>query len=68
VHTNFIRVRYHKDQANDKDYSHEVIGFSLKKLQADRIAKHMDSKEADAFIMDKDAGKEAARKYGNGKG
>lgn len=30
----FMRVKYHKDQANDKDYSHEGMGFSFKKWQA----------------------------------
>ena len=28
--TDFIRVKYHKDQANDKDYSHEGLGFTFK--------------------------------------
>jgi hypothetical protein len=56
VHSDFIRVKYHKDQANDKDYSHEGV------------AKHMDSKEVAAFEADKDAGKEHVRKYGDGKG
>ena len=26
----FIQVKYHKDQANDKDYSHQGIGFHFK--------------------------------------
>ena len=30
--------------------------------------KHMDSKEVEAFIGDKDAGKEHVRKYGDGAG
>lgn len=33
-------MKYHKDQANDKDYSHEGVGFSFKKWQADHVAKH----------------------------
>lgn len=32
--SDFIQVKYHKDQANDKDYSHEGLGFSFKKWQA----------------------------------
>jgi hypothetical protein len=68
VHTDFIRVKYHKDQANDKDYSHEGLGFTFKKWQADQVAKHMDSKEVAAFEADKNAGKEHVRKYGDGKG
>ncbi|KAM3082908.1 hypothetical protein ACMFMF_002557 [Clarireedia jacksonii] len=68
VHTDFIRVKYHKDQANDKDYSHEGLGFSFKKWQADQVAKHMDSEEVAVFKEDSLAGKEHVRKYGDGKG
>jgi len=68
VHSDFIRVKYHKDQANDKDYSHEGLGFTFKKWQADQVAKHMDSKEVEAFAADKSAGKEHVRKYGGGTG
>ncbi|KAG4426192.1 hypothetical protein IFR04_000658 [Cadophora malorum] len=68
VHSDFIRVKYHKDQANDKDYSHEGLGFTFKKWQADQVAKHMDSREVEAFEADKTAGKEHVRKYGDGKG
>jgi hypothetical protein len=32
--SDFIQVKYHKDQANDKDYSHEGLGFTFKKWQA----------------------------------
>ncbi|KAF4624460.1 hypothetical protein G7Y89_g13713 [Cudoniella acicularis] len=31
IHSDFIRVKYHNDQANDKDYSHEGLGFTFKK-------------------------------------
>lgn len=68
VHSDFIRVKYHKDQANDKDYSHEGLGFTFKKWQADQVAKHMDSEEVAAFEADKNAGKEQVRKYGSGTG
>jgi hypothetical protein len=27
VDSDFIQVKYHKDQANDKDYSHEGFGY-----------------------------------------
>lgn len=30
VDSDFIQIKYHKDQANDKDYSHEGLGFSFK--------------------------------------
>ena len=68
VDSDFIQIKYHKDQANDKDYSHEGVGFSFKKWQADNVMKHMDSPEVAEFIADKDAGKEHVRKYGNGTG
>lgn len=68
VDADFIQVKYHKDQANDKDYSHEGLGFTFKKWQADQVMKHMDSKEVEAFIGDRDATKEHVRKYGSGEG
>jgi len=68
IDSDFIQVKYHKDQADDKDYSHEGLGFSFKKWQADNVVKHMDSKEVEAFIGDKGAGKEHVRKYGSGEG
>ncbi|KAI9847417.1 MAG: hypothetical protein M1838_000912 [Thelocarpon superellum] len=66
VDSDFIQVKYHKDQANDKDYSHEGVGFSFKKWQADQVAKHMDSPEVEAFAADKTAAKEPVRQYGSG--
>ncbi|ETS75629.1 hypothetical protein PFICI_12573 [Pestalotiopsis fici W106-1] len=66
VDSDFIRVKYHKDQANDKDYSNEGLGASFKKWQADNVAKYMDSPEVAAFEADRDAGKEPRRKYGRG--
>ncbi|KAL8829123.1 MAG: hypothetical protein Q9191_002190 [Dirinaria sp. TL-2023a] len=62
----FIQLKYHKDQANDKDYSHEGLGFSFKKWQADTVMKHMDSPEVAQFEADKGAGKNAVKKYGSG--
>ncbi|KAI9849812.1 MAG: hypothetical protein M1837_000025 [Sclerophora amabilis] len=66
VDSEFIQVKYHKDQANDKDYSHEGAGFSFKKWQADQVSKHMSSPEVAMFEADKGAGKEHVRKYGSG--
>lgn len=66
VDSDFIQVKYHKDQANDKDYSHEGAGFSFKKWQADTVVKHMDSKETQYFEKDKNAAKEEVKKYGAG--
>ncbi|KAK3318130.1 hypothetical protein B0H66DRAFT_556310 [Apodospora peruviana] len=67
IDSDFIRVKYHKDQANDKDYSNEGLGATFKKWQADNVAKYMDSPEVEAFAADEDAGKEGRRKYGTGK-
>jgi hypothetical protein len=66
VDSDFIQVKYHKDQANDKDYSHEGVGFSFKKWQADNVMKIMDSEEVKYFEKDKNAAKEHVRKYGSG--
>ncbi|KAL8745314.1 MAG: hypothetical protein Q9190_002548 [Brigantiaea leucoxantha] len=66
IDSDFIQVKYHKDQANDKDYSHEGLGFSFKKWQADQVMKFMDSPEVKEFEADKGAAKEAVRKYGSG--
>ena len=67
VHSDFIRVKYHKDQANEKDYSHEGLGFSFKKWQADNVPKFIDNKEIEVFQADQGAGKEDVRRYGDGK-
>ena len=44
------------------------LGFSFKKWQADTVMKHMDSKDVEAFLPDKDASKEAVHKHGSGTG
>lgn len=67
VNSDFIQVKYHKDQANEKDYSHEGLGFSFKKWQADHVMQYMDSEEVKYFEKDKGAGKEEVKKYGSGK-
>ena len=64
--SDFIQVKYHKDQENDKDYSHEGVGFSFKKFQADKVPGMMDSEDVKFFEADKDAGKNAVRQYGSG--
>ncbi|KAF7190217.1 hypothetical protein HII31_08548 [Pseudocercospora fuligena] len=61
----FVRVKYHKDQANDKDYSHEGVGFSFKKWQADNVVKVMDAEEVKYFEKDKNAAKEPVRVHGD---
>ena len=66
IDSDFIQVKYHKDQANDKDYSHEGLGFSFKKWQADNVPKMMSSPELAAFEADKGAGKEHVRQHGSG--
>ncbi len=67
ANSDFIQVKYHKEQANDKDYSHQGLGFNFKKWQADHVAEHMDSEEVKYFEKDKGAGKEEVRKYGSDK-
>ena len=64
--SDFIRVKNHKDQANDKDYSNQGPGAFFKKWQADNVVKYMDAAEVKAFEADKGAGKEAVKKYGSG--
>ncbi|KAF9807463.1 hypothetical protein IEO21_08211 [Rhodonia placenta] len=50
--SDFPQVKYHKDQANGKDYSHTGAGFAFKKWQADRVAGMMDSEDVQAFKAD----------------
>lgn len=65
--SDFPQIKYHKDQANRKDYSHTGPGFAFKKWQADKVAGMMDSEDVMAF---KDDGKteyhEPVRKYADG--
>ncbi|KAL0570369.1 hypothetical protein V5O48_011584 [Marasmius crinis-equi] len=68
VDSDFIRVKYHKDQANDKDYSNEGLGASFKQWQADNVAKWMDSPEVKEFEADKDVAKAPKSQYGSGTG
>ncbi|KIJ60511.1 hypothetical protein HYDPIDRAFT_98542 [Hydnomerulius pinastri MD-312] len=66
VDSDFIQVKYHKDQANDKDYSHNGVGFSFKKWQADNVVKYMNSPDVEAFKGDQNAAKDHVRRYGTG--
>ncbi|RPD52951.1 hypothetical protein L227DRAFT_581809 [Lentinus tigrinus ALCF2SS1-6] len=68
--SDFIQVKYHKDQANEKDCSHTGPGFALKKFQADKVAGMMDSPEVEAFKADarKHNLREDVRMYGSGTG
>ncbi|KAF2194476.1 hypothetical protein K469DRAFT_734352 [Zopfia rhizophila CBS 207.26] len=54
--SDFVQIKYHKDQANDKDYSHAGLGSMFKKWQADN-AEHVwkygtGTKEGDAPKQD----------------
>ncbi|KAF2678084.1 hypothetical protein K458DRAFT_446675 [Lentithecium fluviatile CBS 122367] len=60
-------IKYHKDQANDKDYLHKGVGLSFKKWKADNAVKHMDAPELKEFEADRNAAKEHVQKYGTGK-
>lgn len=64
--SDFPLILYHKDQANEKDYSHEGFGFSFKKTQADVVMKLMSQKEVNYFKGDETATKEKPKKYGSG--
>ncbi|PNS17284.1 hypothetical protein CAC42_6967 [Sphaceloma murrayae] len=64
--SDFIKVKYHKDQADDKDYSHKGPGFVFKKWQADNVVKIMSSPEVEHFKVHAGAGKEHVRKYESG--
>jgi hypothetical protein len=67
VSSDFIRVKHHKDQANEQDYSHHLLSFTFKKWQAGQVAKHiMESPEIETFREDKRGGSEqlGERKYG----
>jgi hypothetical protein len=67
VHNDFVRIKYHKDQANDKDYNHEGPGFTFR-WQADQVSKYIDNHKVAAFEGDRNAAKERVRKYSDGKG
>ncbi|KAK4243757.1 hypothetical protein C7999DRAFT_44487 [Corynascus novoguineensis] len=60
VDADFIRVKYHKDQASAKDYDNEGVGVMLKKWQANATAKMLGTvdPELKAFAPDKGAGEE----------
>ncbi|KAF4998483.1 hypothetical protein FDECE_11779 [Fusarium decemcellulare] len=62
----FLQVKYHKDQANEKDYSHEGLGFDFKKWQADTVVKHMNDERLKEFEADKGAEKADVNRYGSG--
>ncbi|WWC91653.1 uncharacterized protein L201_006599 [Kwoniella dendrophila CBS 6074] len=64
--SDFPLILYHKDQANEKDYSHEGFGFNFKKTQADLVMKFMGDKEVKYFKGDENATKEPVKKYGSG--
>lgn len=66
IDSDFIQVKYHKDQANEKDYSNEGFGAAIKKFQTDNVPKLMSAPEVKSFEADKDAGKEKRRTYGSG--
>lgn len=66
--SDFIQVKYHKDQANDKDYSYEGVGFSFKKWQADNVMKYIEVQmfKADSGTGAIDPGKMEVKRYGSG--
>ena len=62
-----MQIKYHKDQANHKDYSHTGPGFAFKKWQSDKVAGLMDSDDVQYFKKDaRDDYHEPIRKYASG--
>ncbi|KAJ8701027.1 hypothetical protein PTI98_003994 [Pleurotus ostreatus] len=53
--SDFVQIKYHKDQANEKDYSHKGIGFYFKKWQADHVSDWMD-KTPEVQMFKEDSG------------
>ena len=65
--SDFVQIKYHKDQANHKDYSHTGPSFAFKKWQADKVAGVMDSEDVQSFKDDnKPEYHQPVRKYANG--
>lgn len=63
----FPQIKYHKDQANGKDYSHGGPGFAFKKWQADKVAGIMDNEDVQSFKEDgKEEYHDKVRKYDSG--
>jgi len=62
------KVKYHKDQANEKDYSHKGLGFYFKQWQADHVSDWMDDPRVKEFLADKDKGGDGeVNQYKDGK-
>ena len=58
VGDDFIRVKYHKDQASAEDYGKEGVGVMLKKWQAEATVMVLSAVDSDlrVFVSDKGAG------------
>jgi hypothetical protein len=65
--SSFIQIKYHKEQANEKDPIHKGLGFSFKKWQADNIVEHMNEPDLKQFEADNDAGKACVGKHSTSK-
>jgi hypothetical protein len=52
LNSDTMRVKHHREQASEKNYNRELLGFTFKKWQADQVAKHLDSPEIEAFKGD----------------
>ncbi|KAF1813590.1 hypothetical protein P152DRAFT_506491 [Eremomyces bilateralis CBS 781.70] len=70
VNSDFIQVKYHKDQSNAEDFSHEGVVFKFKQWQADHISDWLSREtlpEMKEFEADRTAAKEDVHKHGSGK-
>lgn len=66
VDSDFIQVKYHKDQADKQDYSHKGFGFLFKKFQTDTVPKLMNNDMVEHFKADKTGAKVQVKKYDDG--
>lgn len=64
--SDFPTVKYHKDQANEKDYSNTGLGAIFKKWQADHVSGWLDMPEMKEFEADKGKGDDIVDKHGSG--
>jgi hypothetical protein len=60
-----MRIKYHREEASEKNYNRDLLGFTFKKWQADQISSLKTSPEVEAFRADKDR---TTNNYANAKG
>jgi hypothetical protein len=48
-----MRITHHTEQGSAENYNRELMGFTFKKWQADKVSRHRDIPEVEAFRRDK---------------